>query len=71
VEEMPSDEVKLIEKEIEHLEADILTLKNSLTDWDHDSQNIHGAKKYNGEAKRIVLQAQKLAELIKEKAFSR
>jgi hypothetical protein len=68
---MPASEIQLIEKEIALLEADILTLKNSLGAWDHDSQNIDGAKKYNGGAKRIVLQAQKLAELIKEKAFSR
>ncbi len=68
---MPANEIKLIEKEIEALESDVRALKDSLVNWDHASQNIQGAKKYNGGAKRIVLQAQKLAELIKEKAFSR
>ena len=63
------NDVKQIETEIQRLESDIAELKGSLARWDNDSVNKPGAKKYNGMAKRIFLQAEKLAELIKEKAF--
>jgi hypothetical protein len=66
---MPSTDLQQIEHEIKQLEADIGELKASLSLWDHDSANKYGAKKYNGVAKRVVLQAEKLAGLIKEKAF--
>jgi hypothetical protein len=66
---MPSNDVQQIGSEIGQLEADITELKGSLSGWDNDSASQFGAKKYNGIAKRIVLQAEKLAELIKEKAF--
>ena len=39
-------------------------LRTSLSRWNVDSQNASGSKKYRGIAKRIVLQAQKLEQLI-------
>jgi len=63
--------VKQIEEEIARLEADIDELRTSMPRWHVDHANIGGSKLYRGKARRIVLQAQKIEELIKEKTFSR
>lgn len=63
--------VKQIEEEITRLEADITELKASLSRWDTDSVNPDGSRRYRGKVRRIVLQAQKVEELIKANTFSR
>jgi sugar-specific transcriptional regulator TrmB len=63
--------VKQIEEAIMQLESEIEELKQSLADWDRTSINLDGSRKYRGNAKRIVLQSQKVEELIKANSFSR
>ncbi len=63
--------VEQIEEEIKRLEADITELKASLPTWHVDAVNLDGSRQYRGKARRIVLQAQKVEELIKANTFSR
>lgn len=66
---MESEELKQIEESVRQLEADIAELKNALTTWERDSVNSRGSKMYRGIVRRIVLQAEKVETLVKEKAF--
>ena len=62
-----------IEEAFKQLEADISELKSCLPNWKWpgDAQNSHGSKRYRGIAKRIVLSAQRVQELVVENTFSR
>jgi hypothetical protein len=42
-----------------------------MEEWDRLSVNLNGARQYKGVARRIVLQSQKVEELIKANIFSR
>jgi hypothetical protein len=60
---------KPIEQGIQELEARIEELRGALKDWDRVSVNNVGAKMYKEKVNRIVLQAQTVESLIKEKVF--
>ncbi|OFW06641.1 MAG: hypothetical protein A3G20_05870 [Acidobacteria bacterium RIFCSPLOWO2_12_FULL_59_11] len=62
-----------IEEAFKQLEADISELKACLPngEWPLDAQNTYGSKKYRGIAKRIVLSAKRIQELVDENTFSR
>jgi len=61
--------MKDIEEAIHHLEAGINDLRESLKQWDLDSVNSRGAKRYKEKARRIVLQAQEIESLVKENVY--
>lgn len=63
--------IKQIEDEITRLEADIAELKDALPTWHNAAVNLDGSKHFRGKVRRIVLQARKLEQLIKENTFSR
>jgi hypothetical protein len=60
---------KPIEQAIQQLESCIAELRQSLDEWDRHSVNITGGRMYKEKAKRIVMQAQAVASLIKENVF--
>jgi hypothetical protein len=53
------------------LESEIEELKALMGEWNRLSVNLNGSKQYKGVARRIVLQSQKVEELIKASVFSR
>ncbi|MBZ5671389.1 MAG: hypothetical protein LAO04_16865 [Acidobacteriia bacterium] len=62
---MPLDQLK---RAIEQLEAEIAELKNHLPAW--NSKNTSGTKTYRPIARRIVLSAQRVQELVRENTYS-
>jgi hypothetical protein len=66
---MGPDDLQPIQESVRQLETDIKELKNALTTWDKDSLNSSGSKMYKGIVRRIVLQAEKVEALVKQKTF--
>jgi hypothetical protein len=58
---------KQIKDAIRHLRADIDELEGHLPRW--ISENTDGTKRYRPLAKRIILSAQRLRELVKENTY--
>jgi hypothetical protein len=59
-----------IDQAIRLLECEIGELKALLGEWNRLSVNLNGSKQYKGVARRIVLQSEKVEELIRP-VFSR
>jgi hypothetical protein len=63
---MPTEQ---IHEAINLLQSDIQELRVLPEEWDRLSVNRNGARQYKGVARRIVLQSQKIEELIKANVF--
>jgi hypothetical protein len=59
-----SDQIEKVRQELAELEA-------TLVDWEHRAGSLDGSRKYRSIARRIVLSAQNLEELVKENTFTR
>ncbi len=53
------------------LQSEIQELRVLMQEWDRLSVNRSGASQYKGIARRVVLQAQKIEELINANVFTR
>jgi hypothetical protein len=63
--------MKPIADEINKVREELAELERYLPDWNQQAQNISGSGTYRSVARRIVLSAQRLEELVKEHTFSR
>lgn len=61
---------KPIAAEITKIREELSELEGHLQHWERDAESSHGAKKYRGVARRIVLSSQRLEELVKENTGS-
>ena len=62
---------KPIAAEINKIREELNELEGHLEHWERDAESSHGAKKYRGVVRRIVLSSQRLEELVKENTCSR
>jgi hypothetical protein len=61
---------KPIATEIARIREELSELEGHLQHWERDAESSHGARKYRGVARRIVLSSQRLEELVKENTGS-
>lgn len=60
-----------IAQQLEKLRGELAELEATFPYFEQEAQNIYGSRKYRSIARRIVLSAQHLEELVKENTFSR
>jgi hypothetical protein len=64
--------VSAIQEQIEQLRRELLELQEPLpVEWESQAGNMDGSRRYRGIARRIVLSAQKLEQLVKDNTFQK